>query len=253
MHYLGGKTRLAKKILPTIVSIAKQSSGYYYEPFMGGGSILQAVCESDAFLPGRIHAGDVFEDLVLMWKALQVGWEPPQDVSEEFYAELKRAPSSAIRGFVGIACSFGGKWFGGFARSPGHKRCHAAEAYRGTMRKAAALRKYRVKIAQRSYDQWQFEPFSVVYCDPPYLDTEEYDTHEGTFDHARFWSWAHLQAQNDVRVIVSESTPPPMEGWTQVWWVNRQINVTRQGGGPVGEIFDALYVPDWLASSAFIE
>lgn len=243
----GGKTRLSKKILPSILALARGSSGYYREPFMGGGSVLEAVCSSGVFEPGRLAAGDLHEDLVLMWKAGQLGWRPPMEVSERFYADLKRAAPSPLRGFVGIACSFAGKWFGGFARSPGHARCHAAEANRGFVRKCEAFRRSRVKLYQRSYEDWKFEPGDVVYLDPPYADTEGYDATGCEFDHARFWSWCHEQARRDVRLVVSESTAPPMEGWAQVWWVERQIEVTRQGGESVGQIFDALYVPEWLA------
>ena len=54
-----------------------------------------------------------------MWKALQNGWIPPNDISEEEYKYIRenKNENMALTSFVGFGCSFAGKWFGGYARS----------------------------------------------------------------------------------------------------------------------------------------
>ena len=47
----------------------------------------------------------------------------------------------------------------------------------------------------------EIENNSIVYCDPPYMDSKSYKT--GAFDHKKFWEWADTVARNNV-VFVSE-------------------------------------------------
>ena len=56
---------------------------------------------------------------------------------------------------------------------------------------------------QKSYDQVEIQPNSVIYCDPPYQDTAQYIT--GSFDHANFWAWCRQQRE---LVVVSEYNAP---------------------------------------------
>lgn len=112
MLYMGGKSRIAKELAATILSVTPRRD-IYIEPFLGGGN---------SFLQLAPHfkirfAGDVHEDLMLLWKAVQDGWQPPNTLSETDYKALQYAKPSALRGFAGFGCSFGGKWFGGYARS----------------------------------------------------------------------------------------------------------------------------------------
>ena len=113
MRYLGGKSRIAKPILEVILANATERTGVYWEPFIGGGGMASKAAKHF----NRCIYSDQDEDLMLMWEALATGWEPPEQVSEEEYKALRHAEPSALRGFVGYGCSFGGKWFGGYARS----------------------------------------------------------------------------------------------------------------------------------------
>ena len=53
-----------------------------------------------------------------MWKALQQGWEPPDLVTFEDYEYVRahQDENPALTAFVGFGCTFGAKWFGGYAR-----------------------------------------------------------------------------------------------------------------------------------------
>jgi DNA adenine methylase len=218
VKYFGGKARQAKHIAEFL---AAESGGVYWEPFLGGGSVAVAVANTGKF--DTLRLSDAHPDLVLMWQAVLGGWVPPSDVSEELYHELKRAEPSALRGFVGFACSFGSKFFRGFAR--GGVRNYAAEGSSGVVKKAAAFdaAAASVTVDRCSYRDVGPVAGDVLYLDPPYAGTEDYST--GSFDSDAFWSWAQKQAESGVRVFVSEFAAP--EGWVPVWSVERVATVNR--------------------------
>lgn len=56
-------------------------------------------------------------------------------------------------------------------------------------------------MTNKSYDEVNIEPDSVVYCDPPYIGTRKYPT---SFDHNRFYEWCRKQKN----VFISEYTMP---------------------------------------------
>ena len=51
----------------------------------------------------------------------------------------------------------------------------------------------RLQRLQSSYDEVTIKPDSVIYCDPPYKDTHDYNC--GTFDHDAFYSWCLEQTE----------------------------------------------------------
>lgn len=265
MRYLGGKSRLAPKIVPVIVRLARGSSGRYVEPFVGGGAILEKVALTGEF--SKLEAGDVVPDLIMLWKAVQMGWVPPTTLPYDEYQKLKHAEPSALRGFAGFSASMFAKWFVGYARDKAgvDESKTVGATSRALVRAGKALP--RVRFRCQNYRDWKLEPGDVVYCDPPYKDTAGYGAavaEEGgeEFDHARFWAWCSEQAHNDVRVIVSEATPPPMEGsgWFRVWWEDHVLMTTNPDHLEAKglersdkSMRDALYVPDWLADRCMDE
>jgi len=56
----------------------------------------------------------------------------------------------------------------------------------------------RLEFYNKSYDEVEIKENSIIYCDPPYLGTAEYD---GKFDHKKFLDWAHNQTNP---VFISE-------------------------------------------------
>ena len=179
---------------------------------MGGGAVTQHLAQKFK----HVYASDIHEDLMLMWQAVQDGWVPPTELSEAQWRELKDAEPSALRGFAGFGCSFGGRWFEGFARSRG--RNHPAESSRNIMRFEPHMGN--VEFAHRSYMDIAPYPGDVVYCDPPYEATKPYSM---GFDHETFWAWAEDLAKQGVHVYVSEYNAP--EGWTCVWEKEQRIQV----------------------------
>ncbi len=223
MRYLGGKSRLAAGIAEVIKRAAVDR---YVEPFTGGGSVLEAVCKTGAFK--RYEAGDLHPDLVLMWKALQLGWEPPESIPFEQWSYLKGLQPSPLRGFAGFGASFGGHWFRAYARQQaGVESDETVQASRRTcLRQGRAFRHARVRFVNVAYDRWELKAGDVVYCDPPYASTAGYCGIDEKFDHARFWSWCEEQVRAGVRVLVSEFTCP-LEHWYRVEY---QVRATAFSG-----------------------
>ena len=192
MQYLGGKARVGTKIVEVLTRLRKTKQPFV-EPFCGA-------CWITARMPGRRFASDIQPDLILLWQALQRGWVPPEFISEAQYQELRVAPPSALRGFVGFGCSFGGKFFGGYARG-GSGRNYASNARNSLLKKCRELEGVSFRCAD--YRSLTLRG-CFVYCDPPYAGTTGYSN---DFDSSVFWDkvreWSKLNT-----VVVSEYVAP---------------------------------------------
>ena len=201
MRYLGGKSRIRKQVAGYLESIRKPDQTYF-EPFVGGAWVLQEMV-------GKRIASDGNFALIEMYKALQSGWIPPESITKEQYADykVKQDPRDPMTAFVGIGCSFAGKWFGGFIGN-GERGDKAKCSVKAS---SSSLIKQLPKIYQTEFIHGTFEAHSVgddwlIYCDPPYQGTTAYGAFSG-FDNARFWDNVRSCSKNNT-VIVSEYTAP---------------------------------------------
>ena len=196
MRYLGGKSRIAKTLAQIIAP-----RGPWLEPFCGGQSMSVAL---SAYGPGV--SGDANAALIALYRAVRDGWQPPENVTEQEYAEARALPDSDPRkAFFGFCCSFGSKWFGGFARGEG--RNYAREGRDALIIDAKKIREANVMLCNASF--FDYAPQScveILYCDPPYAGTTGYAT--GAFDHDAFWQRCREWAAGGTRVFVSEYTAP---------------------------------------------
>ncbi len=227
MQYTGGKSRIAKDIRRFILDSTPKRERCL-EPFMGGGGMT---AELAPYFKEYV-ASDYHDELILMWKALQAGWEPPDSLSEERYNELKNATTaSPERTFAGYACSWGGSWFGTYARAG--EKVEAANG--GPVNYAARGRSSLLNLRQaskhvtfecRSYNLWQPDEGWVVYCDPPYAGTMGYKA-AGEFDHDKFWSVMDEWVDRGATVFVSEYSAP--EHWIKAKTIThlRTINANN--------------------------
>lgn len=214
MKYMGSKARHAKGILPVILA-DRVDGQWYVEPFVGGANVI------DKVLGNRIGA-DLNPYVISLWQAVAGGWTPPDVVTEGEYAALKAEKRvDALTAFAGFACSYGAKFFGGYARGKSAKgdwRNYADEAKRAMLKTKAGI--LGVKFIRASYDQLEIPPNSIIYCDPPYAGTTGYAT--GAFDHDAFWQWCRDKVTEGHKVFVSEYTAP--DDWVCVW--SKEVNNT---------------------------
>jgi DNA adenine methylase len=196
MRYLGGKSKTWKQIVEFLESVRKEDQTYI-EPFVGGAWVLQG-------MSGKRVASDANKALITLYKNLQEGWVPPTDVDEGMYAQLKKEQDSdnPLTAFVGFGVSFGGKWFGGFARS-NVSRNYASNAKNSLMKQLPKIQD--AEFSHMSYLEYEPQD-SLVYCDPPYEGTTGYDG-VGSFDSNLFWDTMRKWAKNNT-VVISEYNAP---------------------------------------------
>jgi DNA adenine methylase len=197
MQYMGSKNRIAKEILPIILKNRKEGQ-WYVEPFVGGCNMIDKVT-------GNRIGNDVHYFLIEMWKALQDGWKPPENVSKDEYHKIKADPhlfNPALVGFVGFLCSFGGKWWGGYASNTKGDN-YAERGARVLLKQIKSLDG--VRFTNSDYWLVPILPNSIVYCDPPYRGTTGY---ANKFDHELFWSYVRNLTNLGHIVFVSEYSAP---------------------------------------------
>ena len=196
MKYLGGKSKIAKRVTRAILDHTPHR-GLIYEPFCGGGSMTTVLSKEFE----HVEASDIHPDLIMMLKAVQAGWIPPVVVTQDQYDMSKHAEPSAERGFIGFSCSWGAKWWGGYARGNGANgpRNYADESSRSLVRDIGGIPN--VSFFNRPYTDIRPQFGDVVYCDPPYSNTTGYD---GGFDDALFRTTVAEWSASGADVFISE-------------------------------------------------
>ncbi len=203
MQYMGSKARHAKELLPIILRDRKPGQ-WYVEPFVGGANMIDKV-------DGNRIGNDSHPHLICLLKAVRDGWLPPSNVDEQWYKYAKnKRDLTPETGFIGFLCSFGSKWFGGYARNRIGTN-YARTGHNSLLKQAPNLRGIDFRCG--SYLDLDIPSDSIIYCDPPYANTTKYAT--GGFDHIEFWEWCDDKVMGGHKVFVSEYTAP--DGWVEVW------------------------------------
>lgn len=225
---MGSKSRIAKEILPIILKDRKPEQ-WYVEPFVGG-------CNSLDKVDGNRIASDTNKYIISMWKAVQSGWIPPRRVDREQYNYIKnnKEIDSKLTGWVGIACSYSGKWFGGYAgnypisriKKNGVLPNYQDESYNTVIKQVSLLKN--VVFYNLSYEELPIPSNSIIYCDPPYANTTKY---KDSFGHKKFWLWCEKMVHDGHTVFVSEYNAP--SNWISVWEGNivSQLSANGRAGG----------------------
>lgn len=243
MKYLGGKYRSARAISTLILNLADRRRFTYVEPFLGGAAVASLL--TPHFSVSLLS--DAQPDSIAMWQAVQRGWVPPTVVSEEQYEALRAAEPSALRGFVGFGCSYGGKFFGGYGRQaiaggkPTTETTLAPGAHRSVMRSAPAIARAYLRCCD--YRNVSLPPDAVVYADPPYQATTAY-AGLPEFDHEAFWRRADWWHEGGALVVISEINAPRQ--WVPIWAKDGPAYL--RGTQLAGERTDRLFVHADVAS-----
>ena len=136
------------------------------------------------------------------FKALQNGWIPPENVSEDDYqkAKIEQDIKPHVAGFVGFACSFAGKFWGGYARDNKNGN-YALRGKNSILKKMETLKDS--QFTCKDFSELNYEN-CLIYCDPPYKNTTQYYKKIlGDFPYDKFLEWVHIQSKNNT-VLVSE-------------------------------------------------
>lgn len=207
MKYMGSKSRIAKNILPIILKDRKDGQ-FYVEPFVGGANMIDKV-------DGNRIGSDCNEYLIALLKALSKGWQPPIEVTRDFFFEVKgdkEAYSKELVGYLGFQLTFGCEWWGSFRRDNTGKRKYDLEAYNNVVKQQPNLTGIDFRLGD--YDCLRIPPESIIYCDPPYEGVRKYVGNR-SFDSAQFWCWCRGKIKQGHSVFVSEYNAP--DDFVCVW------------------------------------
>lgn len=199
MQYFGGKARISKDLSKFInESYLNGNTKSFVDLFCGSCNITTKIDKNRL-----IMANDKHKYLIKMWKALQKGWIPPKDCSEEQYKiVIKNLDAKPyMSGFIGFGCSYSGKWLGGYCRND-TDRNYCLNAHNSVLKKINEMRD--VVFTNANYDEVDMPLDSVVYCDIPYKNTTQYSNKEvGKFDHDKFYDWVRKN-HDKYTILISE-------------------------------------------------
>lgn len=211
MKYLGGKYMLGKDISKVLLYIIKDKNvSGYIEPFCGALGVLKHIAPHF----NQVKASDIHPDLIELWKVVKDGsFKPPNECNEQDYYRIKQLPSpNALKAFVGFGCSFGGKYFSGYAQKyTGSKKENFLQAATNSINK---LRPVVQNVDFKCISYYKLRPINkLIYCDPPYKSntfpvkyrnhTKKYDV----FDTEQFWDVMRRWSKNNI-VVISEIEAP---------------------------------------------
>lgn len=218
---MGSKNRIAKDILPIILKERKENQ-WYLEPFVGGANIIDKI-------KGNRIGNDNNEYLIELLIKLQQGWKPPF-ITKVDYINIRNHKTifpKYLVGWVGIGCSYSGKWFGGYAgeitTKIGTIRNYQKEAINNVLKQNLQG----IKFISMDYRKIEIPKNSIIYCDPPYANTTKYKT---DFNHNEFWGWCDELAKNGHNVFVSEYKAP--KNWKCIW--NKKVKSSLSSNGKIG-------------------
>lgn len=183
LKWIGNKQRFAHEI----ASFFPPEIGTYFEPFLGSGAVLATLA------PDRAVASDVFAPLMGIWKALHdqpdqlIAWYEERwahvmagekvERYEEIKASYNASPNSADLVFLSRSCYGGVVRFrkaDGYMSTPCgvHRPIEPASF-------AKRVHLWRSRTKGATFQTLDFAqamrragPGDVVYCDPPYTDTQ---------------------------------------------------------------------------------
>lgn len=221
MKYMGGKGKLAKHILPLILKERNQEQ-YYVELFGGGLNLIDNV-------KGNRIANDANFYLIEMWKELIYGEWKPKYISKEIYNHIKNNRDlypPFLVGYAGFNLSYSGKYFGGFAgvveTKIGTVRDYQTEAIKNITKQLENLKG--IELRNQQYFDVDIPPNSIVYCDPPYENTEGYSN---KINHNDFWQYCRYLKYKGHAVFVSEYKAPP--DFKTIWEMDFKSSLAANG------------------------
>ena len=213
MKYMGSKSRIVKDIVPIIQKYINDS-GYkkYFEPFGGGMNVIVNIDADEKI------ASDYNKYLIALFKHLQSGGNLLDEVPRELYNDVRSTYKNSdckyedwFVGNVGFLASYNGRWFdGGYSKS-GYEKTKNGERYRdyyqesknNILEQANKIKDIKFVVS----DYRLFNPSEcVIYCDPPYQGTKQYDNAKN-FDYDEFWNIIRKWSKDNI-VIVSELNAP---------------------------------------------
>lgn len=212
MVFMGSKRRYANHIVPILqAEIDRLGAKLYIEPFVGGANIIDKIqCEH------KIGYDRSDTLIALLQLAAEDFSKIPTDGSREMWDKGKGyvkdgiMPDDMSLADIGAIEFFASFSNGGFPRGYAKNsdtRNYYKEAYRNMREQAPQLK----GIEFKCQNYWDLDPNikgTVIYCDPPYINTKIYGyANQPQMDYNHFWNWVRELSKNNS-VYVSEQIGP---------------------------------------------
>lgn len=227
MRYQGGKSRISKQISYKIKKVTNAVSRWqiknckenseHYRLVLNGGcfvSLFCGTCSIESKLSvsfGKMILNDKHKYLIDLLVGVQNGYELPEFISEEQYKYIRKHKDedNILTGFVGFGCSFGGKWFGGYARNKTNTN-YALQSKKSLLKDMSTLQA--ACFTCQDYKDVKLPEGCVIYADPPYNNTTGYGNEK--FDSSEFWEYAR-EASKEHLMFISEQEAP--DDFVVIW------------------------------------
>lgn len=204
MKYMGSKSSIFKDIYPIIFKNIN-SETTFYDACCGGGNFIDKVPKHIKRIGIDINPY-VIGALCLIRDNITSLPKNNEEFTIDDYKKYQYDTSLDIgmRGYVGFALSYGGKWFGGWCRDSKDKRDYVREAYNNATKQAALLQN--CKFIVSDFMTMTYNHNSIIYIDPPYANTTTYKNIK--FDYVYFWEWVRKMSINGYNIFVSSYEAP---------------------------------------------
>ena len=221
MRYQGGKSRIAAQIAQKISGGVLVNNECFVSLFCG-------TCSVESKVTGfkKKILNDKHKYLIAMLNGVKNGYELPDIITEEEYKYIRchKEADEVLTGFVGFGCSFGGKWFGGYARNKTGTN-YALQSKKSLLKDMQTL--FDAEFICNDYRDVFLPDGCVIYADPPYNGTTQYGNEK--FDSNAFWSYMREISRNHL-VFISEQNAPEdfISIWEKVFTRTLDVNKNNQ-------------------------
>jgi DNA adenine methylase len=237
MKYLGGKHVIGKAIADFLSrQCVNNNINTYLEPFCGSLGVFKHMVKKNTYK--KYIASDIQEDLIQMWREIQDdSLVLPNHITEEEYNRLRQTKSpNALKAVAGFGMSFGGKFFGGYApKWTGKSGRNFLNEFRHSIEKIKPIIQNKnnnnnsVLFYNKSYLKWKPKNM-LIYCDPPYVNTEGYSNGECNID--EFWNTMRKWSRNNC-VFISEEHAP--KDFIVVWRQKKRRTLSKTKSNSIYE------------------
>ena len=225
MMYQGGKSRIAKYLAETMMNICSLSERGSNRTFV---SLFCGSCSVESKITGftKMILNDKHEYLISLLNGVKNGYELPENISLEDYKYIKdhKDEDKVLAGFVGFGCSFGGKFFGGYAKSKTGTN-YALQSKKSLLKDMNTL--MNAEFICKDYHNVNLPNDCLVYADPPYNNTTGYGKEK--FNSEEFWNYMRKISINHI-VFVSEQNAPDdfIAIWSKSFTRTLDVNKSNQ-------------------------
>lgn len=219
MVYQGSKRQYAKFIKPILQQKIDETGGEFYDVMCGGCHIIEGITATSR------HATDLNRDLIALYQYALDNPIWPNTITRENWDKAKLGEGEPWwRALVCFFASYSARgWSGGFCLNGTRDYYH--ERLRDFEKQLPLLQG--IDFSCVNYLEQEFPKGSVIYIDPPYMNTKKYDINKN-FDYTAFWNKVR-QDSKDNYVYVSEQVAP--EDFKAVW--TKETNRNCFGAGLV--------------------